>query len=434
MSSCESRDSLMVDILHVGLSQIRFHLLRWSPFHQWTPFAVFTVLPTSGTADFLSEMPTIFQKECLNNLSMTQRVIEHCRTLHHLQNIHYYLYSSSLMIQLKMTKETIILRDIPIFHLGCHGMSDSCGIRSPSLTTQESQETHEEWDSDRHANIDQQKFRKIPGKLLRNELGDSVVSWCFSWEVIRLANPLASPCEEFGDDGPGSNLEEPTFWIGFLDRKISIIEITAKSYQLPGYLFWWCWEKMVKFMLILLWDFSLKTCYIADLLENLPTVSLLFPSISLKGCWFGLSATDRAHIHEEGGGFFMIWSTTATIYQDMHVGWWSDVFFYMSFSNWTLGKHQPELDSKKKYVDKRWDSQTNLEVGKCCMWHKYSEPVLALLSFMLKYPRKHRSKYNFFQNLQLEIPGFSGYKFDGEMNGNVAFGDVFQVDPVVFWT
>ena len=71
-------------------------------------------------------MPTIFQKECLKNPSMTHRVIEHSRTLQHLQNIHYYLYSASLMVQLKMIKETIILRDIPTFHVGspsCHGMS-----------------------------------------------------------------------------------------------------------------------------------------------------------------------------------------------------------------------------------------------------------------------------------------------------------------------
>ena len=178
------------------------------------------------------------------------------------------------------------------------------------------------------------------------------------------------------------------FW---LDRK-TIIEITT---MLPAT----CSDDaglMVTFMLILLWYFSLKASYIADLLDNFPTVSpLSFVSINFAQrmlVWVerhGPGTHTHTHTHEEGGGCFMSWSTA--IYQDMHMRWWSDEF-QMSFSNGKLGKHEPDEDTvayarggwipNKNDVDKRWDSQTNLLVGKCCIWHTLPPVLVPLLSFI----------------------------------------------------
>ena len=141
-------------------------------------------LPTSGSADCLSVMPTIFQKECLKNPSMTHRVIEHSRTLH------YVFAKHSLLVLLFLSwfswkwsrKPSFWETHIPTFHVGRRVME--CLTRVGSL----GQRDHEELDSDRHA----RKYEHFQESFCETSWATQFFLDYTSWEVVILvAKPLA---------------------------------------------------------------------------------------------------------------------------------------------------------------------------------------------------------------------------------------------------
>lgn len=142
------------------------------------------------------------------------------------------------------------------------------------------------------------------------------------------------------------------FWV---DRK-TIIEITTK---LPAT----CSDDaglMVTFMLILLWYVSLKACYIADLLENFPTVSpLSFVSINFAQrmlVWVERHGPGT-HTNTRRGRRMLYELIHYHIprYADEMMKWWvSDVFFKLkageTWAGWRYCSLCPgRLDSQQKW-------------------------------------------------------------------------------------
>ena len=113
--------------------------------------------------------------------------------------------------------------------------------------------------------------------------------------------------------------------------------------------------------------------------------------------------------------------------------WWiSDVFFKLqggeTWARWRYCSLCPgRLDSQQKWS---WQKMrfSNKSLSWPVLYVAYSSSCIGSASFLHTPILENifMSSYHFFQNLQLEITGFSGCKFDGEMNER-RNGDVFQV-------